>query len=161
MNTKIWKPSDKLKDTYGITVVTNNPQFSEPPDPIVKCTNCSRRPIKNCTQVYQMQFRTVRSYFIIVRRNFVFIRGIRSSDPIDYLLCNQCELYLSDKYNDKENGPQFIWPDFYWSILRYEDICKYDSYEFIWKIVHLEWRRCWFYDIVFQFLTYYNSISII
>ena len=33
-------------------------------------------------------------------------------NPIHYLLCNQCEVHLSEEDTDKENGPQFSWPDF-------------------------------------------------
>ena len=79
---------------------------------------------------------------------------------IDYLLCNQCEVHLSDEDTDKENGPQFIWPDFYWSILCCEDIHNNYSSEFIWEIFPLEWREWWFDEIVLQFPEYYNSISI-
>ena len=60
----------------------------------------------------------------------------------------------------KANGPQFIWPDFYWSILRCEDIHNNYSSEFICKIVPLEWHEWWFDDIVLQFPAYYNSIFI-
>ena len=45
LNTKISKLSDKLKDTHGITVGNNHPQFAEPSDPIIKFANCNRRPI--------------------------------------------------------------------------------------------------------------------
>ena len=78
-----------------------------------------------------MKICTVSSALIISRRPFAFIKGSRSSDPIDYLLCNQCEVHLSDKDTDKENGPQFIWPDFYWSILHCRDIRNHYSSEFI------------------------------
>ena len=47
LNTKIQKLYDKLKDAYGITVGTDHPQCAEPPDPIVKCENCNRRPIQD------------------------------------------------------------------------------------------------------------------
>ena len=69
MNTKTQKLSDKLKDTYGITVVINLPQRAEPPDPILKGENFNMRPIKNFTSVYQMQLFTVRSALIIGRRH--------------------------------------------------------------------------------------------
>ena len=74
---------------------------------------------------------TVRSALIISRRPFVFIKGSRSSYPVDYLLCNQCEVHLSDEDSDKANGPQFICPDFYWSILHCKDIHNNYSSEFI------------------------------
>ena len=97
---------------------------------------------------------------IISWRPFEFIKGYISRDPIDYLLCNQCEVHLSDEDSDKENGPQFIWPYFYWSMLHYKDIRNHYSSEFIWKIVPLEWREWLFDDIVLKFPAYYNSISI-
>ena len=103
---------------------------------------------------------TVSSALIISRRPFAFIRGSRSSDTIDYLLCNQCEVHLSYEDTDKANGPQFIWPAFYWSIMHCKDIHNHYSYEFIWKIVPLGWREWWFDKIVLQFMAYYNSISI-
>ena len=52
-----------------------------------------------------MQLCTVRSSFIIGRRTFLFMKLSRSSDPIDYLLCNQCGLNLSVEDADKANGP--------------------------------------------------------
>ena len=98
---------------------------------------------------------------IISRRPFSLIKGSRSSDPIDHLLCNQCEVHLSDEDNDKENEPKFIWPYIYWIIIRCKDICNNSSSEFIWKIVPLEWSEWWFDDIVLQFTAYYNSIATI
>ena len=80
-----------------------------------------------------MKLCTVRIALIISMRPFAFIKGSRSSDPIDYLLCNQCEVHLSDEDTDKANGPQFIWSDFYWSILHCKDIRNHHSSDFIWK----------------------------
>ena len=97
-----------MKDTYGITAGTDNPTCSEPPDPIVKCENYNRRPIKNFTSVYQMKLCNVSSDLIIGGRSFALIEGSRSSDPIYYLLWNKYEVHLSDKETDKSNGPQFI-----------------------------------------------------
>ena len=71
------------------------------PDPIIKCENWNRRPIQNFTKVYQMKLCTVGSALIISRRTLLFIKCSISSDPIDYLLCNQCEVNLSDKDTDK------------------------------------------------------------
>ena len=67
---------------------------------------------------------------------------------------------MSDEDSDKENGTQFIWPDFYWSIIQCKDIHDHYSFEFIWKIVPLEWRECRFDEVVLQFPAYYNSILI-
>ena len=145
---------------YGITVGTDHPQYAETPNTIIKFANCNRIPIQNCTSIFQMKLCTVSSALIISRRPCAFIKWFRSSDTIDYLLCNQCEVNLSDEDTDKENGPQFIWRDFYWSILHWRDICNNYSSELIWKIVLLEWREWWFDDIVLQFMAYYNSISI-
>ena len=130
--------SDELKDTYGITVGTNHPQCVEPPNTILKYSNYNRRPNHNCASVYQMKICAVSSDLIISRRPFIFIRGSRYSDPIYFLPCNQCEVHLSDKDNDKANGPHFIWPAFYWSIIRCKDICNNYSSEFIWKSVPFE-----------------------
>ena len=69
-----------------------------------------------------MKLCTVRSDLVIDMRPLEFIKGSRSIDPIDYLLCNQCEVHFSDEDTYKENGPQVIWPDFYWSILCCKDI---------------------------------------
>ena len=118
MKTKIRNISDNLKDTYDITVGTNHPQCAEPPNNIIKCADYNRRPIQNCTSFYQMKLCNISSALIISRRPFSFIKGYRYSDPIDYLLCNQCEVNFSDKDTDKTNRPQFVWPDFYWIILR-------------------------------------------
>ena len=49
LNTKIRKISDKLKDTYGITVGTNHIQCAEPPNTIIQCANFNIRPSQNCT----------------------------------------------------------------------------------------------------------------
>ena len=57
-----------------------------------------------------MKLYTVSSSLNISRRLFSFIKEYRYSDPINYLLCNQCEVHLSDKDSDEANGPQFIWP---------------------------------------------------
>ena len=133
LNTKIRNLFDKLKDKYGITVGTNHMQCVEPPNTIVKFENCNRIPIKNCTPVYQMQLHNVGSALIMGMRTFVFLRWTISSDSIYYLLWNQCELHLNDKDTDKENGPQFIWTYFNWSILRCEDIHNYYNSEFIWN----------------------------
>ena len=141
MNTKTRKLSDKFKDTYGITVGTDHPQCSEFPNPIIKFANCNRRLIQNCTSVHKIKLCTISSDLIIISRPFAFIKGSITTNPIDYLLCNQCEIHLSDKATDKENGPQFIWPYFYWSILRFKDIRNNSSSECIWKIVPLEWRE--------------------
>ena len=78
-----------------------------------------------------MKLCTVSSDLIISRRPFAFIKGSRSSDPIDYLLCNQFEVHLSDEDSDKANGPQFIWPYFYWGILHCKGIRNNSSSEFI------------------------------
>ena len=91
LNTKIRNIYNKLKGTYGITAGTDHPQCSEPPDPIIKCANCNRRPIQNCTSIYQMKLCTFSSALIISKRPFVFIKGYISSDSIDYVICNQCE----------------------------------------------------------------------
>ena len=69
-------------------------------------------------------------------------------------------VHLSDKDSDKSNGSQFIWPNFYWSILHCKDILNNYSSELIWKFFLLEWREWWFDDIILQFMAYYNSISI-
>ena len=107
-----------------------------------------------------MKLCTVTSALIISRRLFVFTKGYRSSDPIDYLLCNQFKVNFSDKDTDKANKTQFIWPDFYWGILHCKGIRNNSSSKFICKIVPLEWREWWFDDVVLQFPAYYNSISI-
>ena len=73
----------------------------------------------------------ISSALIISRRLFAFIKGYRTSDTIDHLLYNQCEVHLSDEDSDKSNGPQFIWLDFYWSITRRKDIRNHYSSEFI------------------------------
>ena len=112
LNTKIQKISDKLKDTYGITVGTDPLQCDESPNTIVKCANYNRRPIQNFTSVYQIKLCTVRIVLIISRRPFLFIKGSRYSDPIGYLLCNQCEVHFSDEESDKANGLQFVRPYF-------------------------------------------------
>ena len=137
LNTKIRKLSDKLKDTYSITVGTDHLQCAEPSNPIIKCANCNRIPIQNCTSIYQMKICTVSSALIISRRLFSFIKGFRSSDPIYYSLCNKYEIHLSDKGSDKSNGPQFIWLYFYWIILNCKDVRNHYSSEFMWKIVPL------------------------
>ena len=107
-----------------------------------------------------MKLCIVSSALIISRRPFSFIKGSRSSDTINHLICNQCEVHLSDKYTNKSNGPQFIWPGFYLIILHCRDIYNHYSSEFIWKIVPLIWREWWFDYIVLQFPAYYNSILI-
>ena len=112
MNTKIRKLYDNLKDIYGITVGNNHLQCAKPPNPIVKFVNWNRRKIQNCISVYQTQLCTVSSALIICRRPFAFIKGYRYSDQIEYLLCNQSEVHLSDRDTDKANGPQFIYPYF-------------------------------------------------
>ena len=154
------KISGNLKDTNGITVGTNHSQCDEPPDTIIKCTDCNIRPIKNCTSIYQMKLFTVSSDFIISRRPFSFIKWSISSDPIDHLLWNQCEVHLRDEDTDKSNGPQFIWSDFYWIIIHCKDIWNNYSFKFMWIIVPLEWREWWFDEILLQFPEYYNSILI-
>ena len=158
MNTKTRKFSDKLKGIYGINVGKHHQQCAEPPYPIIKFANCNIRPIQSCTSVYQMKLCTVSSSLIISRRPFSFIKVSRYSDTIDYLLCIQLEVHLSEEDSDKANGPQFIWPYFYRGILHYKDIHNNYSSEFIWKIVPLKWREWWFHDIVIQFPEYYNSI---
>ena len=126
---------------YVITVVTNHPRCAEPSDTIIKFVDFNRKPIQNCTSIYQIKLCTFNSALIISRIPFAFIKGSRSSDPIDYLLCNQYEVHYSDKDSDKDNRPQFIWPDFYWSILHCRDIHNNYYSEFIWKIGPLEWRE--------------------
>ena len=88
-NNRTRKIYDHLKDTYVINVVTDNSQYDKPPNTIVKRANSNRRPIQNCTSVYQMQLCTVNSALIIGRIPFALIKGSIYSDPIDYLLCNQ------------------------------------------------------------------------
>ena len=122
-----------LKNMYVITVGTDNPQCAEPSNPIIKCESFNRILIQNCTSVYQMKLCTIRSDLIIIRIPFEPIKWYKSSGPIDYLLCNQCEVHLSDKDTDKANGAQFIWPAFYWSILRCKDIHNNGYSEFIWN----------------------------
>ena len=159
LNAKLRNISDKLKYMYGITVGTNHSQCTEPPYPIIKCLNFNRRPIQNCILFYQMKLCTVSIAFIVSRRPVAFIKRSRSSDPIDYLLCNQCEVHFSDKDTDKSNGPQFIWPDcfgvFYTEITSATIILLS-----LFGIFPLEWREWWFDGIVLQFPAYYNSISI-
>ena len=78
-----------------------------------------------------MKLCTVSSALIISRRPFAFMKGYRYSDPIDYLLCNKFEVYLSDEDTDKSNGLQFIWPDFYWIFIRCKDIRNHYFSEFL------------------------------
>ena len=85
-----------------------------------------------------MQLCTVSSALIIIRRPFEFIKGCISSDTIDYLLRNQCEVHLSDEDTDKVNDPQLIWPVFNWGIIRCKDIRNHSSSGFIWKNFPLE-----------------------
>eukprot|EP00957_Ditylum_brightwellii_P137432 10478234-Ditylum_brightwellii.AAC.1 len=51
----IQKLLQQLKDTYNIEVNTdtiiNHPQCDRTPIVIVKCANCNRRPIDNCTSL--------------------------------------------------------------------------------------------------------------
>ena len=107
-----------------------------------------------------MRLCTFSSDLVIGRMTLEFIKETSSSDPIDCLLCKICAVHFSDKETDKAYGPQFIWLEFYCIILQCEDIHKYYYSEFIWEIFLLEWRKWWFDDIVFQFPTYYNTISI-
>ena len=44
-----------------------------------------------------MKLCTVRSDLVIDMRPLEFIKESRSIDPIDYLLCNQCEVHFSDE----------------------------------------------------------------
>ena len=131
LNTKIRKLSDKLNGMSVITVGTNHLQCAEPTDTIIKCANCNRIPIQNCTSVYQMKLFNVFSDLIISRRPFSFIKGYIYIDPIDYLLCKKFEVHFSNEETDKANGPQFIWTDFYWSIIRCKDIRNHYSSGFI------------------------------
>ena len=124
------------------------------PDIIIKCADCNSRPIQNCTSNHQMKLCTVNSVLIISRRSFVPIKWYRSSDPVNFLLCNHCEVQLSDKDTNKAYGPQFIWSYLYWNIIRYKDIRNHYSYKFIWKIVPLDWHEWCYDDIVLQFLEY-------
>ena len=48
-----------------------------------------------------MKLCTVSISMIISGRPFAFIKGSKSSDYIDDLPCNQCEVDLSDKDSDK------------------------------------------------------------
>ena len=82
LNTKIRNLSHKLKDIYSITVGTNNPQCSEPSDPIIECANCNRITIQIFTSIYQIKPCNVSSPLIISRRTFTFTKGSRYSDPI-------------------------------------------------------------------------------
>ena len=109
LNNKIRNLSDHLKDINGITVITDHPQCAEPPDTMVKFENCNRIPIQNCTSVYQIKICTARSALIIGRISFISIKGSIYSDTIDYLLCHQCAVHLSDEDTDKEKGIQFIY----------------------------------------------------
>ena len=52
-----------------------------------------------------MQLCIVITALIIGRRPFEFIKVSISSDPIDYLLCNQFQVHLSDKDTGKAKGP--------------------------------------------------------
>ena len=139
---------------YGITVVTDHTQFSEAPNPIIKCENCNRRPIQNCKSDYQMQIHTVGSALIIGRIILAFIKGTRSSDTIYYLPRNQCEVNLNEENTYKSNGLQFIWPGFYWSILRCKYIRYYYTSKFIWGGNRLGWRKWWFDLIALKFPEY-------
>ena len=105
LNTKTRKLSDNLKDMYGITVGTDHLQSSESPNPVIKFTNCNIIQIQIFTSVYQMKLYTVISALNISRRPFAFIKVSISSDPIDYLLCNQFQVHLSDKDTGKAKGP--------------------------------------------------------
>ena len=124
---------------------------------IVKCANCNRRPIENCTSDYKLNLREVSSSVIIGRRNFAFLNGSRSSDPIDYLICEQCTVHLTEKDAHKGNASKATWPSFYWSILRSTEIHKKYSSSFIWRIVPLVWRSWWYEEIKEQFPTYYDQ----
>ena len=88
-----------------------------------------------------MKLCTVISAFVISRRSFSSIKGYISSDTIDHLLCNQCEIHFSDKDIDKSNEPQFIWSTFYLIILHLKDIRNHYHSVFILEIVTLEWHE--------------------
>ena len=82
-------------------------------------------------QFMKIKLITVSNASIISSQQFAFIKGYISIDTIYYLLCNQCEVHLSDEGTDEENGVQFIWPYFYWIILRCKDTNNHYSSEFI------------------------------
>jgi hypothetical protein len=129
-------------------------------DVIVKCANCNRRPIENCASDYKLNLREVSSSVIIGRRNFAFLNRTQSSDPIDYLICEQCSLHLTEKDADKGNASKVIWPGFHWSILRSAEIHKKYNSSFIWRIVPLVWRSWWYEEIKEQFPTEPASLFI-
>ena len=90
----------------------------------VTCANLNRRPIQNCTSVYQMQLYIVISDLITGRRQFALIKGSSSSDSIEHLVWNKCGVHLSDQNTDNEYELQFIWAALYWSIICCKDICN-------------------------------------
>ena len=85
-----------------VTIIHN---LLNSPYTIIKGANCNIIPIKNLISFYQMQICTVSSALIIGSIPFVFIKVSRSSDTIDYLLFNKCEVHLSDEDTDKVNRP--------------------------------------------------------
>jgi hypothetical protein len=159
LNTNIRKFSETLKNTYGMTVDVYQVPVDEPnaTPVIVKCANCNRRPILNCTFDYQLNLHTVNSGVIIGRRAFSFLSGTRSDHSIDYSLCQQCTIHLTNDDKDIANKPDAIWPAFYWSILRSNEIHKYYDSNFIWRIIPLVWRKWWYDEIKLQFPSYYDN----
>ena len=133
-------------------------------DVIVKCANCNRRPNPHLSSPdYQMCLQPVSSNLIFGKRTYSFVQSTRQSDnPINYQLCQQCTIHLSDKDSDKANEPQVIWPSFYWAILQSTDIHKCYNSKFIWGFIPLIWRKWWYDEIKLQFPIYYDhSISLL
>ena len=96
----------------------------------------------------------------IVNFSFAFLKGTRSGNPIDYLLCGQCTLHLTHEDAKEGNHSKVTWPAFYWSILSANNVKNKYSSKFIWSFIPLVWRSWWYEEIKEQYSTYYQNISL-
>lgn len=134
MNRRIKKLCSELCLKYNISENFDSEEDSEDDSEesiILKCTNCNRRNIKNCSPIYELHLQSVSINDIKGDRPFTYLSGTRSASPIEYQLFHQCSIHLTNVDNKKATDSKYTWPDIYWHLIQSKQLHERYNHRFI------------------------------
>ena len=134
-------------------------EASEENLPLVKCDNCFRHHISNCTSDYTLNLSLISSSDIIGSRPFCNLKGTRSRDSVEYNVCIQCKTHLTLGNTEEATEEKNTWPALVWQILSSDETISTYGGTFIWKLIPFEWRSWWYMELKTQFPTAYYSVT--
>ena len=161
-NKKIRKINSELLSKYNID---DNLDSSDSDNDlgasiILKCANCHRRNLQNISPNYELNLQPVLSNTIKGDRPFAFVSGTRSGNPIEYQLCRQCSIHLTDPDNGIALESKNMWPGVFWYLLQSQEIYENYTPQFIWTLFPKQWREWWIDEVKSQFPSFYNEVTL-